>query len=112
MSTPKKWSQKAAQTLYLTNARLELENMKLKLKLENLAVENLNVVQDIFAVTDSLFSEDDVRTLREAATKWEVFKRALEETNDMEAALDRIDRESVATPEANAALVSKWWAPK
>jgi hypothetical protein len=107
--TPKKWSQKEAQKLHIENSRLSLENMKLKLELEHQVVVGLNQMQDFFGVVDSFFTEDDVRTLREAQTKWDKFCDALEDTQDFETALAAINRVSIARPEQNAALLQKCW---
>lgn len=108
--TLKKYSQKEAHAMRVENAKLDIENMKLKLELERLAVENLNVIQDFFAVVDSFFTEDDVRTLKEAKTKWYKFKDTLEATESMDEALAAIDRVSQATPDKNAEIINKWWS--
>ena len=91
-------------------SRLELENMRLKLDLERRVVEFMNSTQDIFAVVDSLFTEDDVRTLNEAKNKWLTFKTVLDNGGTMEQALDAIDREPNNTPEKNAEILIKWWS--
>lgn len=108
--TPKKYSQRDAKAMHVANARLDVENMKLKLKLESLAVGNLNVIENFFAVVDSFFTEDDVKTLGEAKAKWYKFKATLEDTDDMDKALAAIDRVSSAHPERNACIINEWWS--
>jgi len=89
--------------------RLELENMKLKLDIERRVVEFLDSTQDIFGVVDSLFTEEDVRTLNEAKQKWFNFKNAINSGMTIEEALDVIDRTPVHTTEKNALTLSNLW---
>jgi hypothetical protein len=69
-------------------------------------------MQDFFGIVDSLFTSDDVRTLREAERKWDLFREVLDETGDVAQALDAIDRESIADNEQNAGLITKLWDNK
>lgn len=90
--------------------QLAIENVKLKLDLERRVVEFMGQMQDFFGIVDSLFTEDDVRTLGEARNKWHKFRDVLDETQDLDMALDAINRKSIADDEANAELVMKWWS--
>lgn len=111
-ATPAKLSRKDCAMLAKNNLKLELENMKLKLDVERRVVDFMGQMQDLFAIVDSFFTEDDVRTLAEAKRKWEKFRSVLEETQNIDAALDAIDRVSVADNEANAEILVRLWSRK
>ena len=89
----------------------ELESMRAKLDIERRTVEFMNQMQDFFGIVDSFFTEDDVRTLKEAERKWTTFRATLDETQDIKQALDAINRVSIATPEQNANLLMNMWRP-
>jgi len=90
--------------------RLELENMKLRLDIERRTVEFMGQMQDFFGIVDSFFTEDDVKTLGEAKSMWYKFRDTLDETEDLDQALDAIDRVSIADPEMNATSLHNMWS--
>lgn len=90
--------------------RLELENMKLRLDTERRVVEFMGQMQDFFGIVDSFFTEDDVKTLSEVKAKWYKFRDVLDETQDLDKALEAINRVSVADNEQNAQLVMDLWS--
>lgn len=91
-------------------ARAEIAEMKAKIDIERRTVEFMNQMQDFFGVVDSFFTEDDVRTLGEAKAKWYLFRDVLEEEDSVDAALDAINRTSIATPDDNGQLLMDLWS--
>lgn len=108
--TPKQMSRKECLRIAIDNERLQIENMKLRLDVERRTVEFLGQMQDFFGIVDSLFTEDDVRTLAEAKRKWYKFREVLDETQDLDSALDAIGRVSIADNEANSEMVMRLWS--
>lgn len=90
--------------------RCDLENMMLRLDIEQRAVGFMGQMQDVLGTVDSLFESDDVRTLAEAKNKWHKFRAALDETQNLDMALEAIDRISVADDEENASVLVELWS--
>jgi len=100
---------KENKTLKKQLEQAQLKEAYLRSEMLERDTEALNHTEAVFALMDWMFENDEVRTLGEAKSKWQLFKETLDESDSTQAALDALDIEITINPQRNQNTVMNWW---
>lgn len=88
---------------------LEMRTVLLRADILERVTEFVNQMEVIFALVDYIFDESDVSTLREAQSKWTLFKTTVNESQSAQQAIDSLGIEINISSSANQQLVMDQW---